>query len=224
MNNNRKQQKRRRTKRRPKTLFQNMQRISAIPPRMNNVRLSAEILLNLANATVPVPYGYSFYVVTNPMICNQGSATSVPYFTMYTAAYRKFRVRNFSVTVNYVNTETHAVNSFVCPFNYLPPNTVASNQAALTNILCRKKLVSPAGGMDRATLRISQSVSSMAGFANTNVEDAYVGLTDGTSPPSDNIYVLVATQTNGLASVIGVLTSVLISFGIDFMERQTPLN
>jgi len=210
----------RKTKRSP-PLPRNM---ISVAPRVNSVKLKYTILTNLVNATIPNPFSYLYLNVTNPMISFGGSATAVPYFTMWATGYRKFRVRAFSVRVMFANAETTIVVPFVCPFNYLPPNTAASNSAALNNILHRHKILSAKGGMDRGTVSVRGNVRTMAGFASTDVEDAYVGLTDGTSPPSDNIYCLVAVQTNGIASVLGVLAEVSVQFTIDFIERQTPIN
>jgi len=217
----RKRVKKGRKNNRPPALPRGMPSVAS---RVNGVKLRYTILTNLVNATIPNPFSYLYLNLTNPMISFGGSATAVPYFTMWATGYRKFRVRSFSVRVLFASAETTITVPFLCPFNYLPPNTAASNSAALNNILHRHKILSAKGGMDRASVMVRGNVRSMAGFANTNVEDAYVGLTDGTSPPTDNIYCLVSVQTNGIASIVGVLAEVTVQFSIDFIERQTPIN
>jgi len=141
---------------------------------------------------------------------------------MYATGYRKFRVSAYRVRITYGNNEGFFADPFVTPFNFLPPNTIASNGAAFLNVLSKDRMTSAKGGMDRCTQQFKGSITSMAGFASNNTEDAYVGNVDGTSPPSDNIYTLVSVATNGLASVAGILVVVDVNFIIDFIERQTP--
>jgi len=196
--------------------------IMGVTPRMNGIKLHTEFNLVAANATLVNPFTYAYLNLTNPQLSNGGSATAVPFFGMYTAGYRKYRVNNYHVRLRYANSEAFIVAAFTCPFNYQPPNTLSSNTAAYQDVLTKHALLSSKGGMDNKTISFSGSVASMAGFANRGIEDPYVGLTDGTSPPSDNIYTLISCGTGGPASVTGVFIEVAIDFVIDFEERQTP--
>jgi len=193
-----------------------------VAPRVNGIRLNTRFIQVANNATVLNPFTYAYLNLTNPQLSNGGSATAVSFFLAYAAMYRKFRDRGYRVRTSYGNNEGFFDVPFNTPFNYLPPNTIASNNAAFINIQTRDKLASAKGGQDRSFLKFRGSVTSMAGFASNNTEDAYVGLTDGSSPPSDNIYTLVSTATNGLASIAGILIVVDIQFTIDFIEHQTP--
>jgi len=199
--------------------------VPSIPPRINGVMLSFETNDLLNQATALNPFNFSYFNVTNPLISKGGSATAVPFFTAYTGMYRKFRVRRFRVKACFANSEAFGVIPFVCPVNFLPTSTAPNNASYISNILCRKNgVLGGVGGNNVKNLFVQHTVASMSGFANTNVEDALVGLTDGTGSPSDNIYVVVGTDNNGAATVGGVLASVTVTFWIDFIERQTPPN
>jgi len=206
------------------TVPRSMFGIDSVAPRVNGVKLSFETNDLLNQATLLNPFNFSYFNLTNPLISKNGSATAVPYFTAYTGMYRKYRVRKFSVVARFANAETFAVIPFVCPINFLPTSSAANNAAYVANILARKSLCGGASGQNVKAVSVTKTIASMSGFANTNVEDAYVGLTDGSAAPSDNIYCVVATDNNGAANVNGVLASVKVTFWIDFIERQTPAN
>jgi len=196
----------------------------SVAPRVNGVKLSFETNDLLNNATLVNPFNFSYFNVTNPLISNGGSATAVPFFTAYTGMYRKYRVRKFQVQAKFESAEAFGTIPFVCPLNFLPTSSAANNAAYIKNILARKNIMGGATGMNRTNITVSKSIATMSGFANTDVEDAYVGLTDGSAAPSDNVYCVVGTDNNGAASVSGVLASVKVTFWIDFIERQTPAN
>jgi len=196
----------------------------SVAPRVNGVCLSFETNDLLNQATLLNPFNFSYFNLTNPLISNGGSATAVPYFTAWTGMYRKYRVRKFAILARFQNSETFGIIPFVCPLNFLPTSTAANNAAYVKNILAKKKISGGIAGMNVTSLSVSHTVAQMSGFANSDVEDAYVGLTDGSAAPSDNIYAVVGTDNNGAASVAGVLASVKVTFWIDFIERQTPAN
>jgi len=86
----------------------------------------------------------------------------------------------------------------------------------------RRKLISPKGGVDHGTVRVAASIAQFGGSANTTVEDAYVGTTDNTSPPSDNLYIIYGFLTNGVATVTPALDVITVFVEIDFFELQSP--
>jgi len=190
-----------------------------VADRINNVKLTFRTNDLLNNASLVNPFAFSFFIVTNPILLNQGAATNEPFFTAYKAMYRKYRVRSYSVRATFMNSEAYGITGYASIVNFIPTNTLAGNQAAAQN--CRKCNCSPKGGMDRASVIVRGSVRK-AGFANTMVEDNFVSVTDGSSSPADNIAVVVGLDTNGVASVAGVLCEVVIVLHIDFMERQLP--
>jgi len=201
-----------------------MMGVLAVTPRVNGIKLQFNADLVLNNATVLVPFAWAYLNLTNPLLVNGGAASVVTFFAGYAAFYRKFRVRKFSVVARFGNAENFFGNGFVTPINFLPTNTLLQNTAAFRNIMTKRKLISPKGGKDEGLVRMHSNVMRFAGFANTNVEDNYVGTTDGSSSPTDNIYAIVAFDTNGVASVSGVFLSLTVTFWVDFMERQTPGN
>jgi len=187
--------------------------------RMNDVKLTFTEDIVLNNATLLNPYGFSFFVMTNPIDLNQNSATNEPFFTAYKGMYRKYRVRKYSVRATFMNAENYGIKGYLSIVNFAPTNTAANNLAAVQN--SRRCYCSGKGGMDRATCVVKGSVRK-AGFATTMTEDSFVSVTDGTSSPADNIYVVCGTDTNGVASVSGVEVGISIVLHIDFMERQLP--
>lgn len=195
-----------------------------LPNRINGIELSVEITSNLNNSGV-IPFARIYLNLTNPLLCNNGSATLVPFFSQWAAMYRKFRVRYTHVRADYVANEAFGVLPFLCPVNFQPTfATSAELQGYVSNIRGVNGLMSAKGGNDRLRLNCTAGVKDFAGFKNSAVDDPMVGNTDGTSPPANNIYMAVGTDNFGQASVLGTLSSLMVTFHIDFAERQTPGN
>jgi len=191
----------------------------------NEVLLTSRIQYNLVNATVLNPFSYQYLNLTNPLIWFAGSPSTTPFFTMNAAGYRKFTVVAGSVNIRFANAEATVVAPYLnVVVNSLLPNNAANNLAHFQNPETRVAEISPPTGNSTCTLSHSWSKFAKTGFRDLGVEDSYVGLVDGTSPPADNIYAIFGCATNGPASIIGVLALITIKFRIRFMEKQTPLN
>jgi len=201
----------------------NMRGVLTVAPRENNVWISDEVATTIGSATVLNPYNYMYFNLTYPLAWNGGSATTPALFSGQKANYRKARVKAFVVTIRAVNNETFPGEVSITPVNFLPPNTLAQNVANVKNPMTRKKIISSKGGMDKATVVYRGSTRSFGGFASTNVEDNFVFNTDGSSPPTDNVYAAILVDTAGLAAFAGVTFFSTIRFLCDFAERQTSL-
>jgi len=187
--------------------------------------LTSRIQINMLNATVPIPYSYYYLVLTNPLIWNNGAASTTPFFTKNAAGYRKFTVVGGSVNIHYANSEATTVSPYLnVVVNSLLPNTLATAQANFQNPETRVAEISPPTGNSTCTLSHSWTKYGKTGFRDLGVEDSYVGLVDGTSSPSDNIYAIFGHYTGGIASIIGVNALITIKFNIRFIEKQTPIN
>jgi len=178
----------------------------------------------LNNASLVLPYAYQYVNLTTPLIANNGSATVIPFWTAMQARQRKYKVLKTMVRAQFVNQEAFGVDIGICPMNSLLTQSIINCRGALSNARCKKNLVSGVGSPNKTTLVSSQSISNFAGFFSRGAEDNYVGNTDSSSLPTDNIYLMIVGDTNGVASVSGILVSVEVHFYIDFMEAQTPVN
>jgi len=171
-------------------------------------------------ATLLAPWSLNYIILTNPNSFT-GASTSVPGYASLAAMYRKYRVRTGRLVYRCQNNEGFGIEIFACPVNFLPSLTAdPSRYLSMQN--ARRYLMSPKGGMDHGTVRVSASIAQFGGSANTTVEDNYVGTTDNTSPPSDNLYIIYGFLTNGAASVNYNLDVITVSVEIDFFELQSP--
>jgi len=171
-------------------------------------------------ATALFPYQLEYAVCTNPNILIVTS-TSPPFWNSFKAMYRKYRVYKSKIEFTVVNTENFPVEAFVCPVNFVP-NLTVSPIAYYSQPGSKSSLVSPKGGLDRVRLTSTTSPATWGGSANTAVEDAYVGTTDNSAPPSDNIYWIYGVDTIGNASVAGITFNIKIWVWLSVFEPNSP--
>jgi len=139
----------------------------------------------------------------------------------WTGLYRKYRGYKATTKVTFINLETFPVTVWLCPVNFDP--TIAFAPAtALRNPLCREMLLSPKGGLDRTTLTITSTTSTFGGSASFLVDDDYVGNTDNSAAPTNNVYHAYGILNDGVAvSVSGVSTLSHTILKLDYFELQT---
>jgi len=191
-------------------------------PQRMRTQITYEAFASLNAATVLAPYQMRVFTLTNAARFDPNvTLTSSPGFNEWAGLYRKYRVRKGHVRVQFSNGEAFPVNTFVVPVNFLPSLVTVPTQY-LSNIRARQKMLSAKGGLDMSSLTIQPSITDFGGSANTVVEDAYVGTVDNTTPPSDNIYILLGISTMGLASVSGVTFIIRFNVEVDFFEYQSP--
>jgi len=218
----RKQQPRRRRGPTPSKQFSQTLGLVTLAPRE---RFKVITVFNdvLNNASLVLPYAFAYVDLSTPLKANGGAATVVPYWSILTALCRKFFVEKTSVVVEFVNQETFGVDAFICPINFLPAQSIVQGRACLSNVRAKKRLISGVGSPNRCTLKSTQSVRNFGGFTPRTVEDPHWGNTDGSSDPTDKLYLEIGADTNGSASVAGILVSVkLIIYGW-IAEPNTPL-
>jgi len=193
-----------------------------LPDRAEGVILSAEFTSNLNNSGA-ITFARVYVNCSNPLLANNGAATAVPYFASYAALFRKFQVVKCSVAVQFANGEAYPLIPFICPVNFLPPfATNTELQSYVSNPYAKKQLISKSGGMDRCNLRRFINIAKMSGFSADLADTGLVGNTDGSGAPANNVYAAVGTDNNGNASVLGSVASIVVTYTMDFMERQTP--
>jgi len=171
-------------------------------------------------ATALAPWSLEYVVVTNPNNFTSVS-TNVPGYSELAGLYRKYRVRSGVVTYTLANGEAFPVEMFITPVNFLP-SLILDPTRYLSMQNSHHKIVSAKTGMDHASVTAMAKISIFGGSASTSVEDAYVGTTDNTAPPADNLYFIYGFLTNGVASVSGALNIITIAVEIDFFELQSP--
>jgi hypothetical protein len=189
------------------------------PPRLRT-HLTFELRFTAPAATLLNPWSLEFINLTNPNMFT-GVSTSVPGFTEWGGLYRKYRVGDGDFEYSTLNNDPFGVEMFSTPVNFQPSLT-ADPTKFLSMGGAKTKLISPKGGLDHGTVRNRASVSWFGGSATTTVEDAYVGTTDNTSPPADNLYFLYGFMTNGMATVTPALNVIKVHVTIDFFELQSP--
>jgi len=178
----------------------------------------------LNNASLVIPYAFAYVDLQTPLKANGGAATVVPFWTMIALRQRKYYVWKTVVTVEFVNQEAFGIDFSITPVNFLPSQTVVLQRALLSNHRAKKRLVSGAGSPNRCTLKSTQTVADFGGFYARGAEDSHVGNTDSSADPTDKLYLNISGDTNGAASVSGVLVSVKVVFFLDAMEPNSPLN
>jgi hypothetical protein len=173
-------------------------------------------------ATVGNPWEYYILNMTNAFLLDPTRGSNpTPGYAEFADRYRKYRVRKSWLTTSFFCAEGFAVNAFSCPSNFLPVVTV--NPAIYVgNPRCKQALISAKGGIDQCVFIDEAAVTDYGGSASTQVEDAYVGNTDGSASPSDNVYWAFGVQTLGAASVTGVNVIYRLAFEVEFFELQQP--
>jgi len=189
-------------------------------PARLRTHLNFDLRFTAPSATALAPWSLEYIVATNPNNFT-GVSTSVPGYSELAGLYRKYRVRSMSLKYSCANNDSFPVEMFVAPVNFLPSLTTDPSRF-LSMEPARRKILSAKGGMDHGTLLCNAMVSQFGGSANTMVEDAYVGTTDNTSPPTDNLYFIYGFLTNGAATVSPALDIVTVAIEIDFFELQSP--
>jgi hypothetical protein len=202
---------------RPQTVFN---RGRDYAPSRLRTHLVFDLRFTAPAASVMSPWSLNVILATNPNTFTLAS-TPVPGYTELAGLYRKYRVRSFKLIYSVINYELYGIEAFICPVNFLP-STALDPTRYLSQGVATRRIVSAKGGKDNATLFKSSSITSFGGSANTTVEDAYVGTTDNSSPPSDNIYFIYGFMTNGAATVSPSTNIINLKVLIDFFELQSP--
>lgn len=171
-------------------------------------------------ATALFPYSLEYVVLTNPNNVTTVS-TALPGYLGFAAMYRKYRTYKFIFSFIAVNNDNFGIEIFACPVNFVP-SLVAAPTRFFSQPECRTKVLSAKGGIDQKTLIWKGSVAGFGGSASTSVEDAYCGTTDNTAPPTDNMYLIYGTNTNGSASVSAPLFRIRVRIFLEFYELQSP--
>jgi len=189
------------------------------PDRMRTT-LTFDLRFTAPAATLLAPWSTELIVMTNPNIFTSVSV-SVPGYTPLAGIYRKYRVRSGRLTYKYANGETFPTEMFATPVNFLP-NLATDPTKYLSMQNSRRKIVSAKGGIDHGTVTTRASIAAFGGAANTTVDDDYVGTTDNSAPPVNNLYFIYGFLTNGVATAAGSMNVITVSIEIDFFELQSP--
>jgi len=187
------------------------------------VDLHYQQIFDLATSTIVFPFSLKAYNLTNAFDWDPTlGLTTTPGFASWAGLYRKFRVPHNTIEMECVNKEAFGINAFIAVVNFLP-SLVASPQKYLSSndFDSHQRLLSPVSGANHMKTRLRASINSFGGSANTQVEDAYCYLTDGTSSPGDNLYALIGHESNSVASVSGATFTIRIHATVEFFELQS---
>jgi len=121
-------------------------------------------------------------------------STTVPNFTEISALYAYNRVISVRYELTLCNLETFPLNVYTILLNS-DPGTLGHIQLQ-GNRMCKTQMVSGKGGMDRAIMRGSSTVSNIVG-TNIENEDNFRGTS--TAVPVDNIWLGIGAYSPSLA-------------------------
>jgi len=195
--------------------------LGALPDRVT-VKLSTYFKTVANNATGVLTYTHGYLNCTNPELCNNGTATLVPYFDEWAAFMRKFEAIKCAVWAYFANSELFSVINYLCALNYLPP--FANNAELLGYLANNYSTVGVMGGINgnnTCVLKLRIPLNRVSGFETDMADTGLVGNTDGSGPPTNNVYCAYGQDT-GTASVSGGIIGFKVKWTIDFMERTTP--
>jgi len=189
-------------------------------PARLRTHLKFDLRFTAPSATIASPWSLEYIVLTNPNNFT-GASTAVSGYASLAAMYRKNRVIKGHLIFSCQNNDAFGIEMFATPVNFLP-SLITDPTRFLNMQNSRRRLISPKGGIDHGTVKATASIAQFGGSASTAVEDNYVGTTDNTSPPSDNLYFLYGHLTNGVATVVPALNVITVFVEIDFFELQSP--
>jgi len=179
----------------------------------------------LPAATLIAPWGLEILKLTAPNNLTT-IATTIPGYSALLADYRKYRMYHVSLKFTVVNRDPAvAIEIFAWHVNFLPS---ASTDPTRFLSLCGKrhrKLLAPGAGINVGAVSLATDVAAFGGSEATRVEDSYVGNTDGTADPTDNVYVIYGYRTLGaLAVTVSPAATISVNLTGEYFELQSPAN
>jgi len=141
-------------------------------------------------------------------------STTVPNFVEISSLYIYNRVIAVNYDISVCNNETFPLNAYII-FSNSDPGTLGHIQLQ-GNRLCRQKMISAKGGMDRCTLKGGSTVSNIVG-TNIESEDNYRGTSSAV--PVDNIWLGIGAYSPSLAFLPnGITMSGTIKMRVRFFD------
>jgi len=179
----------------------------------------------LPAATLLAPWGLEVLKVTAPNNLIT-IPTQIPGYSALLADYRKYRMYLSGMEFSVVNRDPAvAIEIFAWHVNFLPSTSTDPTRFIALAGRKHRKLLAPGAGINVGNVRLSTDISAFGGSAATRVEDLYVGNTDGTSDPSDNVYVIYGYRTLGaLATTVAPVATVSVTLTGEYFELQSPTN
>jgi len=150
-------------------------------------------------------------------------ASSIPFFSAFSAIYRYYRVIGWTLRVSFTNLETTLpIGIYLCPTN----NSVGANYAtwnALTsNFHCTKPTQLPKSATADKKLTQTVTVLQFAGSKDTKTDDLYSGTTSGTSPTNNVYHQIGIFSPVGTVFVNGASVVCDIDVQLAFFEFASP--
>jgi hypothetical protein len=144
--------------------------------------------------------------------------TSMPGFNELAATYGRYRMINFKSEVTGVNLDTNAVNLIVFVSNFDLGNNYSQVQSMFGNSFSRYKFLSPAGGLDRATIRTPKwSTAEIVGSEAPLLDTDFSAVV--TASPTNNTYLNIGIWTGNATNLVnGVALQVVITAEYRFYE------
>jgi hypothetical protein len=149
-------------------------------------------------------------------------ALSIPFFAALSAIYRYYRVRAWTLTASFANSETFNVVSYLLPTNSAPGSNSAAWAAYLSDPLCKMALMGPLTGLNSRKLTQHTSVQTFSGSLDTGTDDLYSGTTSGTAPTNNTFHIVGIQSPSAVVFVNGVTVQLHIEVELDFFELATP--
>jgi len=178
-----------------------------------------EVLLNSGNTNSNKYMVPNYVYDIDPAV----GSTAVPGFTELAAIYRNYRLRRFKYWVQFANLDSDAAQCCVCPSNVALTNNMSGWQALFSNLRSKHSLTGYAsGGSLSKPLTDTVSVEDFSGVKWTGQIDNYTGLTSGSSPPANLIYLFIGATTLANTQTSGIAADIVLDLEVEFFELLNP--
>jgi len=188
-------------------------------------RLNTNLTFNKFSGIVNVGLAYANerFEVTNAFDIDPTiGSTAMPGFTELAGIYRLYRVNGARYRVSFSNSEAFNVVAYVKAVNFDPGSNTSGFQAYLSSNDVQLASLGPLTGMNSITLEDTVTVGDFGGVVYTGQSDFYSGATNGSTVPSNNVWLIAGIYSGGAAQVLGAAISVSITLDIDFYELSSP--
>jgi len=150
-------------------------------------------------------------------------STAVPYLSELAKLYRFYRLIGYSCTVDFTNLDsTSAGTVYVCPLNVNPGPNSLLYQSYLSNPRSKSAIIGISTGKGSAgPLKIAAGVDEFGGVKWTGQSDVYAAQTDGSTIPTNNMYVAIGYLCTP-AMGNGLVANVTLRLRVEFFEFTTP--
>lgn len=191
----------------------------AFPRTRTNLRYSVSgVINNPGSTTANNRYRPTAAFDVDPLFLT----AAMPGYASYALLYQKYRVRQSTIRVHYINNETFGLVVGICPTN----TDLGSNHAGAVTVALFgqpesvQSVVGGINGNNITKLTKTTNTAQFAGSNDLNVDDQYVSRV--TSTPLQNWFFDVYLFTGSNILVNGLTVHVILDVEVEFFELAAP--